>query len=131
MIFFFQKACSIIKMPTFTSNNLSLYRWAQQALDTPVDHPLLPLLWQNFFTLYLARIPTTTVVDKSCVGEKFFDGLVNFSFQKKIKRKLQEALDYFQGKLGNITFYLVNNVFIKKKIRFPFFFIVRHTPPGP
>lgn len=81
------------------SASLGIYRWAQQALDTPLGHPLLPLLWQKFFTLYLARLPTCGVTDTSCVGDKFFDGLVNFALLKKIKRRLQESVDYFQSKL--------------------------------
>jgi len=45
-------------MTPFGVNNLAIYRWSQQALDTPMDHPILPLLWQNFFSLFLARAPT-------------------------------------------------------------------------
>ncbi|RZB40249.1 ectopic P granules protein 5 -like, partial [Asbolus verrucosus] len=55
-----KKAASILKVPAFTSGSLSIYRWAQQALDSPLDHPLLPLLWQKFFVLYLARLPLNT-----------------------------------------------------------------------
>ncbi|CAG9829221.1 unnamed protein product [Diabrotica balteata] len=94
-----EKAASALKIPAFTSGYLSIYRWAQQALDTPLDHPLLPLLWQKFFTLHLARIPNPSIVEKACVGEKFFEGMVNFTFQKKIKRRLQESVDYFMSKL--------------------------------
>ncbi|XP_056634672.1 ectopic P granules protein 5 homolog [Diorhabda sublineata] len=94
-----KKASSSLKLPSFTSGYLCIYRWAQQALDTPLDHPLLPLLWQKFFSLYLARIPNPSIVEKSCVGEKFFDGLVNFTFFKKIKRRLQETVDYFRNKI--------------------------------
>lgn len=47
-------------MQPFGANSLAIYRWSQQALDTPMDHPLLPLLWQNFFTLFLARVSSTT-----------------------------------------------------------------------
>ncbi|XP_028134145.1 ectopic P granules protein 5 homolog isoform X1 [Diabrotica virgifera virgifera] len=94
-----KKAASALKIPAFTSGYLSIYRWAQQALDTPLDHPLLPLLWQKFFTLHLARIPNPSIVEKACVGEKFFEGMVNFTFQKKIKRRLQESVDYFMSKL--------------------------------
>jgi len=32
-----------------------IYRWAQQALATPADHPLLPLVWQKFLQLYLRQ----------------------------------------------------------------------------
>ena len=38
-----------------TQPRLMVYRWAQQALDTPVDDPVLPLVWQRFFLLYLHR----------------------------------------------------------------------------
>lgn len=38
-----------------TVNRLCVYRWAYQALDMELDHPLLPLVWQNFFLRYLAR----------------------------------------------------------------------------
>ena len=85
----------MLKVPGFTSTYLSIYRWAQQALDSPIDHPLLPLLWQKFFVLYLTRLPLASSTDDGCVGEKFFDGLVNFSFLKRIKRKLQETLDSY------------------------------------
>lgn len=32
-----------------------MYRWAYQALATPPDHPLLPLVWQRFLQLYLRQ----------------------------------------------------------------------------
>lgn len=69
-------------------------------MDTPVNHPLLPLLWQKFFTLYLARVSISTS-DKSCVGDKFFEGIVNFTFLKRMKKKLQDTVDFYQDKLNN------------------------------
>jgi hypothetical protein len=90
-----------LKVSGFTSGYLSIYRWAQQAMDTPIDHPLLPLLWQKFFVLYLARLPLINTYEKGCVGDKFFDGLVNFSFLKRIKRKLQETLDDYEIRTKN------------------------------
>ncbi|KAJ8984461.1 hypothetical protein NQ317_012527 [Molorchus minor] len=95
------KAASVAKVPVISSSSLCIYRWAQQALDTAVDHPLLPLLWQNFYTLYLSRILPPNSIEKSCVGDRFFDGLVNFAFLKKIKRRLQEAVDYYQVKMDH------------------------------
>jgi hypothetical protein len=96
-----KKAASTLKVSGFTSGYLSIYRWAQQAMDTPIDHPLLPLLWQKFFVLYLARLPLINTYEKGCVGDKFFDGLVNFSFLKRIKRKLQETLDDYEIRTKN------------------------------
>jgi hypothetical protein len=55
-----QRAAHNLKIPTVPSASLSIYRWAQQALDTPLDHPLLPLLWQKFFNQYLARVPSAS-----------------------------------------------------------------------
>ncbi|EDO25818.1 predicted protein, partial [Nematostella vectensis] len=34
---------------------LSIYRWANQALVTSADHPVLPLIWQKFFKLFFER----------------------------------------------------------------------------
>lgn len=34
---------------------MQVYRWACQALATPPDHPLLPLVWQKFLQLYLRQ----------------------------------------------------------------------------
>ncbi|KYQ47638.1 hypothetical protein ALC60_13394 [Trachymyrmex zeteki] len=84
-----KRACVTVKMTPFSVNNLAIYRWSQQALDTPMDHPILPLLWQNFFSLSM---------DKGGVGEKFFEGMINLSYLKKLKKRLHEITEYFQGK---------------------------------
>ncbi|KAJ8667148.1 hypothetical protein QAD02_008810 [Eretmocerus hayati] len=94
-----KRACSNLKIPAFSSSNLAIYRWSQQALDTPMDHPLLPLLWQNFFALFLARVPTSTgTVDKGGVGDRFFEGMMNLSYLKKVKKRLLDTTEYFQAK---------------------------------
>ncbi|XP_011351380.2 ectopic P granules protein 5 homolog isoform X3 [Ooceraea biroi] len=95
-----KRACATVKVTTpFGLNNLAIYRWSQQALDTPMDHPILPLLWQNFFSLFLARAPTIPgSMDKGGVGEKFFEGMINLSYLKKLKKRLHETTEYFQAK---------------------------------
>ncbi|KAF2894637.1 hypothetical protein ILUMI_11535 [Ignelater luminosus] len=93
-----KKAASAVKVPSFTSSSLCIYRWAQQALDTPKDHPLLALLWQKFFTLYLVRVPVSSVAERGCLGEKFFDGIINLGFLKRLKKCLQETVDFYQKK---------------------------------
>ncbi|XP_008546899.1 ectopic P granules protein 5 homolog [Microplitis demolitor] len=94
-----KRACSSLKITSFGSNSLAIYRWSQQALDTPLDHPLLPLLWQNFFTLFLARVPTASgVVDRGGLGDKFFEGMINLSYLKKLKKRLNETTEYYQVK---------------------------------
>ncbi|KAK7484299.1 hypothetical protein BaRGS_00024424, partial [Batillaria attramentaria] len=42
------------------AGRLCIYRWAQQALDMPLDHPLLPIVWQRFFSFYLGRPTVNT-----------------------------------------------------------------------
>ncbi|XP_014203959.1 ectopic P granules protein 5 homolog isoform X2 [Copidosoma floridanum] len=97
-----KKACATVKVPVFNSNSLAIYRWSQQALDTPMDHPLLPLLWQNFFSLYMARVPSQTgTVDKGGVGIKFFEGMINLSYLKKLKKRLIDTKEYFETKRKN------------------------------
>ncbi|XP_012532933.1 ectopic P granules protein 5 homolog isoform X2 [Monomorium pharaonis] len=94
-----KRACATVKMTPFGVNNLAIYRWSQQALDTPMDHPILPLLWQNFFSLFLARAPTIPgLMDKGGIGEKFFEGMINLSYLKKLKRRLHETTEFFQMK---------------------------------
>lgn len=34
--------------------------------------------------------------DYGCVGEKFFEGLINFTFMKRMKKRLQETVDYYK-----------------------------------
>ncbi|KAG7211797.1 hypothetical protein KM043_011028 [Ampulex compressa] len=94
-----KKACATVKMQPFGANGLAIYRWSQQALDTPMDHPILPLLWQNFFSLFLARVPTITgMVHHGGVGEKFFEGMINLSYLKKLKKRLHDTTEHFQIK---------------------------------
>ncbi|CAD6215664.1 GSCOCG00000476001-RA-CDS [Cotesia congregata] len=95
-----KRVCSTLKIPYQNSNSLAIYRWSQQALDTPLEHPLLPLLWQNFFTLFLARIPVAGV-DLGGLGDKFFEGMINLSYLKKLKKRLNETTEYFQVKGEN------------------------------
>ncbi|XP_026298515.1 ectopic P granules protein 5 homolog isoform X2 [Apis mellifera] len=94
-----KRACVTVKMQPFGINGLSIYRWSQQALDTPIGHPILPLLWQNFFALFLARVPTLSgVIDHGGIGEKFFEGMINLSYLKKLKKRLHDTTTYFQLK---------------------------------
>lgn len=98
-----KKAANKLKLPAFASGSLCLFRWAQQALDTPVDHPIAVLFWQKFFCLYLyhVRIPPNQTV---CVGEKFFEGVINFNFLKRMKKKLQETVEYYTGQTTDADF---------------------------
>ncbi|XP_071084165.1 ectopic P granules protein 5 homolog [Haliotis cracherodii] len=74
---------------------LNIYRWAQQALDTPVSHPFLPVVWQRFFLLYLGRqVFDSSLPQRASVGERFFDSMSYSSMLKRMKKRLGEAADY-------------------------------------
>nr|XP_050045901.1 ectopic P granules protein 5 homolog [Dermacentor andersoni] len=68
---------------------LLLYRWAHQALQTKGDHQALPLIWQQFFFLYLQRCP-----NGNSVGPRFFESAKYFPLLKKIKQRLNELADH-------------------------------------
>lgn len=77
---------------------LLLYRWAHQALQTDADHPALPLIWQQFFSLYLQRCP-----NGSSVGPRFFESAAYFALLKKMKRRLIELADHFFQKCASTS----------------------------
>ena len=60
-----------------SGHRLAIYRWANQAMDMDVGHPLLPLVWQKFFLLYLGRL----VPEAGCVMLTLL-GLISIGLQK-------------------------------------------------
>lgn len=42
---------------------------------------------------------TSSAVDQGCVGAKFFEGLINLTYLKKIKRRLQDTMDCYSNKI--------------------------------
>ncbi|KAF4516976.1 hypothetical protein B566_EDAN005578 [Ephemera danica] len=90
------RAAGVLKVPPVATGSLAIYRWAQQALDTCLDHPLLPLFWQRFFHLYLAKVPVpANTAEKGALGSKFFEGMLNASYLKKLKRRLHDASELY------------------------------------
>ncbi|KAL5014977.1 hypothetical protein ScPMuIL_009247 [Solemya velum] len=91
-----KKALMSMKMdqaPAF--HRLNIYRWGQQALDTPIDHPVLPLIWQRFFVLFLGRLTTqASLPQRASVGEKFFESFGYTSVLKHMKKKLRATADH-------------------------------------
>ncbi|ESO91450.1 hypothetical protein LOTGIDRAFT_228859, partial [Lottia gigantea] len=75
-------------------NKLNIYRWAQQAIDTPYDHTLLPLIWQQFFLLYLGRNASErSVPQRASVGERFFSSLSYTPMLKKMRKRLSDSIE--------------------------------------
>ncbi|XP_053378040.1 ectopic P granules protein 5 homolog isoform X2 [Mercenaria mercenaria] len=85
---------------------LNIYRWAQQALDMPIGHPVAALTWQRFFVLFLGRLSTTqtSLPQRASVGERFFTGFftgVGYSgMLKKMKKQLGKTADHYTKKSG-------------------------------
>ncbi|KAM5222084.1 ectopic P granules protein 5 homolog isoform 2-T2 [Ctenodactylus gundi] len=91
-----KKAQAQLKLPIVPSlQRLLIYRWAHQALVTPSDHPLLPLIWQKFFLLYLHRPgPQYGLPIDGCIGRRFFQSAAHISLLKDMKRRLTEVADF-------------------------------------
>ncbi|XP_065123099.2 ectopic P granules protein 5 homolog isoform X1 [Paramisgurnus dabryanus] len=74
---------------------LMIYRWAQQALATPADHPLLPLVWQKFLQLYLRQPgPEFGLEVKGCIGRRYFQSAAHLSLLKSLRQRLVEVSDF-------------------------------------
>ncbi|KAL3851894.1 hypothetical protein ACJMK2_015591, partial [Sinanodonta woodiana] len=77
-------------------NRLNIYRWLQQAVDMPKDHPVFVLCVHRFFVLYLGRLASQgSLPQRASVGEKFFSSMANSAMLKKLKKKLGEAADFY------------------------------------
>uniref|UniRef100_S4RB52 Ectopic P-granules 5 autophagy tethering factor n=1 Tax=Petromyzon marinus TaxID=7757 RepID=S4RB52_PETMA len=94
-----KKAQSKLKMPVAPSpQRLMVYRWAHQALVTPEDHPVLPLIWQKFLLLYLHRPGQETGMPYGgSVGSRFFQAPAQRALLDRLKKRLAELADYHHG----------------------------------
>uniref|UniRef100_A0A8C0FDI8 Ectopic P-granules autophagy protein 5 homolog n=1 Tax=Bubo bubo TaxID=30461 RepID=A0A8C0FDI8_BUBBB len=91
-----KKAQTQLKLPIVPSlQRLMIYRWAHQALATPADHPLMPLIWQKFFLLYLHRPgPQYGLPVDGCIGRRFFQSAAHVSLINEMKQRLIEVADF-------------------------------------
>ena len=72
---------------------LPVYRWLQQAIDTPPQHPLQPLLWQRFFHCFLSRPhPSHGGSEPRGIGMSFFSGMINSLCLSKVKKALSSRV---------------------------------------
>ncbi|XP_070546998.1 ectopic P granules protein 5 homolog isoform X2 [Ptychodera flava] len=91
-----KKASSKLKLPySPAASRLMVYRWVYQALETPMDHPLLPILWQRFFMVYLQRQAAEQgLPQRGSIGLRFYESLTNSSLLKRCKKRLVQTADY-------------------------------------
>ncbi|XP_077286348.1 ectopic P-granules autophagy protein 5 [Arctopsyche grandis] len=89
-----------------TSSVLVLYRSLQCAINTPISHPIVSLLWQLFFYLYLDVSFLTNQVTQpqpKPLGPLFFQGIVNSRILAKAKSRLLETKIYHDTKVKEIS----------------------------
>ncbi|XP_061874357.1 ectopic P granules protein 5 homolog isoform X3 [Colius striatus] len=91
-----KKAQAQLKLTIAPSlQRLMIYRWAHQALATPADHPLMPLIWQKFFLLYLHRPgPQYGLPVDGCIGRRFFQSAAHINLLSEMKQRLIEVADF-------------------------------------
>lgn len=91
-----KKAQQRLKLPVTPSlQRMQIYRWACQAIASPPDHPLLPLVWQKFLQLYLRQPgPEYGLVAGGCIGQRFFHSSSQASLLKDLRNKIQEVSDF-------------------------------------
>lgn len=93
-----KKVCNLLRKPVRSSKSLAIYRWSNQILNTELSHPLIPLLWQQFFFLFFFRVPGSS--ENGSAGLKFFDGIINQRLFQQLKQRITETCEYFKN-LGN------------------------------
>uniref|UniRef100_A0A3B4BDQ9 Ectopic P-granules autophagy protein 5 homolog n=1 Tax=Periophthalmus magnuspinnatus TaxID=409849 RepID=A0A3B4BDQ9_9GOBI len=91
-----KKAQQRLKLPVTPSlQRMQIYRWACQAVATPPDHPLLPLVWQKFLQLYLRQPgPEYGLAAGGCIGQRFFLSSSQVALLKDLRQKIQEVSDF-------------------------------------
>lgn len=96
----YKKAISSIKsfyMPPL--NYLSIYRWGEQAMATPKDHPFLPIIWQKFFLIFLQKPSEESgLPSRVGIGLRFFENFSSASVAKRMKTTLYSIASYHQDK---------------------------------
>uniref|UniRef100_H2LXG0 Epg5-like TPR domain-containing protein n=1 Tax=Oryzias latipes TaxID=8090 RepID=H2LXG0_ORYLA len=90
------QALKVLTLPVVPSlQRLQVYRWACQAIATPPDHPLLPLVWQKFLQLYLRQPgPEYGLAAGGCIGRRFFQGSSQALVLKDLRQRIQEVSDF-------------------------------------
>ncbi|XP_061672965.1 ectopic P granules protein 5 homolog [Syngnathoides biaculeatus] len=91
-----KRAQQRLKLPVTPSlQRLQVYRWAYQALATPPDHPLLPLVWQKFLQLYLRQAgPDYGLAAGGCIGRRFFQASSHAALLRDLRQRIQTVSDF-------------------------------------
>ncbi|CAB3976712.1 Hypothetical predicted protein [Paramuricea clavata] len=72
------------------SCNLDIYRWADLALSTDHEEPVLAVIWQNFFVQFLHRVTAGPgLPERGSVGSRFFESTANTTYLKNTSNSLR------------------------------------------
>ncbi|CAB1426368.1 unnamed protein product [Pleuronectes platessa] len=91
-----KRAQQRLKLPVAPSlQRLQVYRWACQALVTPPDHPLLPMIWQKFLQLFLRQPgPEYGLAADGCIGRRFFQASSHAALLRDLRQRIQVVSDF-------------------------------------
>eukprot|EP00795_Rhopilema_esculentum_P003345 gene3345-1694_t len=79
--------------------NLTIYRWADQGMATDCNHPLLPIIWQQFFLLFLQKQNTADgLPSRLGIGDRFFENDPYSSMVKKMRAHLYKIASHHKEK---------------------------------
>lgn len=111
-----KKSASSVGCSAIPAGSLVVYKLAYLLLMTPIEHELLPIIAQSFFTLYLARIPLSLDEERHFitygVADKFYEG--NIGIMKKLKRILIKAENYYKSESLKETDEIISQIFSRR-----------------
>lgn len=96
-----------LKISPIGVNQLCLVRYAQMAIEMKLEHPLVPVIIQRFFSLYFARTETTEIGSYSwAVGQRIMTNSPALSsLLKRLVLSWEEGVQRFQDQPFRSSFF--------------------------
>lgn len=79
-----KKSLSLKQLPSYPFQSLVIFKLAKLIMKMSPKHYLFPVICQQFFSLYLHRVPGNISQDEFGVQDKFYDA--DISLMKKLKK---------------------------------------------
>lgn len=86
-----KKVLASKQLPYFPASSLIIFKFAKLIIGCNKKHFLFPIICQQFFQLYLERVPTEDIGEHG-VQDKFYD--CDIGLMKKLKKVFTEAESY-------------------------------------
>lgn len=96
----FKKVLTTKQLPLFSHTSLVIFKMVKLINLCSRKHFLFPIICQQFFNLYLTRVPITDISDHG-VQDKFYDSDVGL--MKKLKKTFGEGESYHQKMSTEMT----------------------------